>query len=268
MLQSLQSDEGIKAYYSSFSTSFLNFDDNDDDIIDVSTADESVESLEDQQDIEGYAVENAFIEEKEDACNAIGEIAENVSCLNFLPFIDSCFRDISPLVDDYSAGLRKASVLTIGRLAKVWYDPTIIGQLSEMDKDSLDILINSTLRNMSASARTDGDATVVVATLESMEMVLKGLKNGRCPIELSTIESILVTVEDLLNNKAHCQEDDEDGATSDELAEIEGLLLETTGSVLGPLAAAVGGVKILPLFQPLIQLLMAKLVCSFIARIV
>lgn len=66
---------------------------------------------------------------------------------------------------------------------------------------SLNILINSSLTNMSASARTDADSLVTVATLESIETVLKSLRGRGFPIESKVAESLLVTIDDLLNNK-------------------------------------------------------------------
>lgn len=142
------------------------------------------------------------------------------------------------------------------------------------------MLINFTLNNMSASARTDSVSTVVLATLDSIETVLKGLKGRGCVLERTVVESLVVTVEDILNNKvgvvvsiyqyeiisfqAQCQEDDGEGTTfefqSSDVAEIDGLLLETAGSIIGPLATVVGGANIMKLLKPIVELLMNKLV--------
>jgi hypothetical protein len=64
-----------------------------------------------------FSVENAYLEEKEDTCNALGEIAENVGYVSsddcvvmsisrtyycrshFLPFMDDCFREINILTE-------------------------------------------------------------------------------------------------------------------------------------------------------------------------
>ena len=43
-----------------------------------------------------YSVENAYLEEKEDTCNALGEMAENLGP-SFLPYLDDCFREINIL---------------------------------------------------------------------------------------------------------------------------------------------------------------------------
>ena len=43
-----------------------------------------------------YSVENAYLEEKEDTCNALGEMAENLGP-SFLPYFDDLFREINIL---------------------------------------------------------------------------------------------------------------------------------------------------------------------------
>ena len=43
-----------------------------------------------------YSVENSYLEEKEDTCNALGEMAENLGS-TFLPYLDDCFREVNIL---------------------------------------------------------------------------------------------------------------------------------------------------------------------------
>ena len=65
----------------------------------------------------------------------------------------------------------------------------------------LDKLMNATLLDMSAGARTDVDSSVVVATLENLEKMLKALHGSGFIIEERVVESLLVTVDDILGNK-------------------------------------------------------------------
>ena len=46
------------------------------------------------------------------------------------------------------------------------------------------------------------------------------------------------------------------------MAEIDGMVLETAGSLLGPLAALVGGANVVNVFKPIITELINKLVSS------
>ena len=43
-----------------------------------------------------YSVENAYLEEKEDTCNALGEMVEHLGP-SFLPYLDDCFREVNIL---------------------------------------------------------------------------------------------------------------------------------------------------------------------------
>ena len=54
---------------------------------------------------------------------------------------------------------------------------------------------------MSAGARTDNDSSVVLATLESIERMLKSLHGRGFVVQERVIGSVLVTVEDILSNK-------------------------------------------------------------------
>lgn len=257
MLESLQSEEGVKAHYSSSAVPFLEFDnEEEEDTEEVGNV--SQESLEDDQDIEGYTVENAYLEEKEDICNAIGEIAENVG-VHFIPFIDDCFKEINVLTEHSTVAVRKSSTVALSRLCIVWYNTDII---SGQDKDALDGLINSTLLSMSAGARTDNDSSVVLATLESIERMLKSLHGRGFVVQERVIGSVLVTVEDILSNKAQCQEEEEDdvgGFENGEIAEMDGMILEMAGSLLGPLAKLVGGANVSDVLRPIMNKIKNKL---------
>ena len=54
---------------------------------------------------------------------------------------------------------------------------------------------------MSAGARTDSESSVVLATLEAMEMLLKALRGRSLALESRVVESLVVTVQDIMANK-------------------------------------------------------------------
>ena len=45
-----------------------------------------------------YSIENSYLEEKEDACNSIREIAENVG-RQFYPYLDECYQQVNILTE-------------------------------------------------------------------------------------------------------------------------------------------------------------------------
>lgn len=62
-------------------------------------------------------------------------------------------------------------------------------------------LVNTTLANFAAMIKTDSDKTVVVATLESLDDLLKALKKLSLPMTEETLDGLIVAVQDILDNK-------------------------------------------------------------------
>ena len=47
-----------------------------------------------------YSVENAYLDEKEDTCCAMGELATNCKG-SFMPFLNECFKEVRKMyIDD------------------------------------------------------------------------------------------------------------------------------------------------------------------------
>jgi len=103
MLLSLRSTEGIVPQYDGTS-SFLLFDDESEGEEEEELMDKDEEE-EDDSEISGYSVENAFFDEKEDACAALGEISVN-SSVAFLPYMESVFEEVFKLLEVRGPGGR------------------------------------------------------------------------------------------------------------------------------------------------------------------
>lgn len=54
----------------------------------------SYQNEDDDDDIEGFSVENSFIDEKSDACEALADIAKYTKA-EFLPYLQVVFDDVS-----------------------------------------------------------------------------------------------------------------------------------------------------------------------------
>ena len=67
--------------------------------------------------------------------------------------------------------------------------------------ENLDVLVNSTLLSMAATVRTDSDRTVVIATLETLEDMLKGLKGTLFCLADKPMESLAVSLQDIFEQK-------------------------------------------------------------------
>lgn len=57
-----------------------------------------------------------------------------------------------------------------------------------------------TLSSFSAIIKTDIDKTVVVATLETLEELLKALKRLSYPMKEETMDAIVIAIQDILEN--------------------------------------------------------------------
>lgn len=112
MLLSLRSTEGIVPQYDG-SSSFLLFDDESDGEEEEELMDEDEEE-EDDSEISGYSVENAFFDEKEDTCTALGEIAVHTS-VAFLPYMESVFEEVFRLLECPHLSVRKAAHEALGQ---------------------------------------------------------------------------------------------------------------------------------------------------------
>ncbi len=71
--------------------------------------------------------------------------------------------------------------------------------------DNIEYLVNSTLLSMAATVRTDTDRSVVLATLESLEDLVKALKSASFRLAEEPLESLAVSIQDILEQKVTWQ---------------------------------------------------------------
>ena len=57
------------------------------------------------------------------------------------------------------------------------------------------------MNNMAAGVKTDVDRTVVMATLETLEELLKALRGGWFKMGSKALEGLVVSIDDILANK-------------------------------------------------------------------
>ncbi len=99
-------------------------------------------------------------------------------------------------------GIRKAAIWAQGRLCKVWYKCVVA--MGTDGREDLEYLLNSTFLSFAATVRTDCDRSVVIATLEMLEDLLKSLKVfSPFPLTEKPLSSLLVSLHDIFNNKVY-----------------------------------------------------------------
>uniref|UniRef100_A0A8C1CAA6 Importin 4 n=1 Tax=Cyprinus carpio carpio TaxID=630221 RepID=A0A8C1CAA6_CYPCA len=233
MLLSLRSTEGVTVSVDfSIRSSFVLLDDDDADgeegdvdLDEESETEDSVHSLR-------FSVENAYIDEKEDACDALGEI---------FPHED----------------VRRAAFGAMGQFCraqhKVWKEnPT------EANHQALHKLLQVVLPCFLEAVRQDRERQVVMGILESMNAVIKSCQ-GEALQAPGIVAEISNAIKDVLKKKTVCQDVGGDEADDDEQqAEYDAMLQEFAGEGIPVLASALPAETFYPHLNDLLPLIMSK----------
>uniref|UniRef100_A0A7N9B020 Importin 4 n=1 Tax=Mastacembelus armatus TaxID=205130 RepID=A0A7N9B020_9TELE len=168
-----------------------------------------------------FSVENAYIAEKEDACDALGEIA-------------------------FNSGVASSAVLFFFCLFFFVLTPAL--------QKLLDVVIPCFVE----AVRTENERQVVMGILETMNSVIKSCKEEvfRNPSRLKEISHV---ISDVLKKKTACQ--DGGGYESDDeeqQAEYDAMLQEFAGEGIPLLASSVPADIFAPFLNDLLPLIMSK----------
>lgn len=255
MLLALKSNEGITAHLEEDKT-FVLLDDDDDD-----AEEKDVDFLEDEpetdiHDVAGFSVENAYIDEKEDACDALGEIAFSTGAA-FQPFLESTFQQVYEMRDFPHEDVRRAAFGAMGQFCRaqhqVWKENT-----TEANHQALLKLLDVVLPCFVETVRTEQERQVVMGILETMNNVIKSCKEEAFK-NPSRLQEISHVIRDVLKKKTVCQDSGGDEADDeDQQAEYDAMLLEFAGEGIPLLASSVPADKFAPFLNDLLPLIMSK----------
>ncbi|XP_051883850.1 importin-4 [Pristis pectinata] len=253
MLLSIKSTEGVTAHYDNDSKTFLLLDDDLDEDEPITEEEED----EDDADITGFSVENAYLDEKEDACDALGEIAVNTGAA-FMPYMESCFEEIFRITDYPHVNVRKSAYEAVGQFCCALYK---VAQENPTDQnlEGFQKLLAMVFPNYLKTIHEEKDRLVVMTILESMNNVLKNCK-GDALKEPGRLDEICKAIRNVLQKQTTCQDPENEETESDEEqeAEYDSMLLEYAGEGIPLLAAAVGGQLFAPYFAGFLPLLLCK----------
>ncbi|XP_010636011.1 importin-4 isoform X3 [Fukomys damarensis] len=252
MLLSLRSTEGIVPQYDG-SSSFLLFDDESDGEEEEELMDEDTEE-EDDSEISGYNVENAFFDEKEDTCAALGEISVNTS-VAFLPYMENIFEEVFKLLECPHLNVRKAAHEALGQFCCALHR-ACQSCPSEPNSAALQAALARVIPSYMQAVNGERERQVVMAVLEALTGVLHncGALTLQPPGRLAELCSMLKAV---LQRKVACQDTDEE-EEDDNQAEYDAMLLEHAGEAIPALAAAAGGDTFAPFFAGFLPFLLCK----------
>uniref|UniRef100_A0A4W5NHS7 Importin 4 n=1 Tax=Hucho hucho TaxID=62062 RepID=A0A4W5NHS7_9TELE len=255
MLLSLKSTEGVMAHLEEDKAFVLLDDDDDDDVEgDAILDDEGADTAD--LDTAGFSVENAYIDEKEDACDALGEIAFNTGAA-FQPFLESSFQQVYELRDFPHEDVRRAAFGAMGQFCraqhKVWQEnPT------EANHQAMQKLLGVVLPSFLEAVRSERERQVVMGVLEAMNAVLKACQ-GEALQSPGRLQEISQAIRDVLKKRTVCQDGGGDEADDDEQqAEYDAMLQEFAGEGIPLLASAVPADTFQPHLNELLPLIMNK----------
>ncbi|XP_060111390.1 importin-4 [Heteronotia binoei] len=255
MLCTLKSTEGIEPQCSTGS-SFLLFDDEEEEAEVEGEENLSDDEVEDYLELTGVCVRNSFMDEKEDACISLGDLALH-SSVAFLPFMDTCFQEIFKMLECFFLGVRKSAFSALGHfcigLHKVCeHDP------SEPNRAALQKMLSVVLPAYIDGIREDKERQAVMEILEALTKLVKACKQEafREPRRLAEVCRVIRAV---LEKNIACQEMEEDEEEDEDEAEYDTMLIEYAGEVIPVLAGAVGGEAFAPYFAGFLPLLLNRM---------
>ncbi|KAF7708017.1 importin-4 [Silurus meridionalis] len=233
MLMSLRSTEGVMTHLEEDKQFVLLDDDDDDDDEGDAVLDDGENEAE---DVSGFSVENAYIDEKEDACDALGEIAFNTGAA-FQPFLETSFEQVFGLCDFPHENVRKAAFGALGQFCraqhKVWQEnPT------EANHQALQKLLDVVMPCFLEAVKKERERQVVMGVLEAMNGVIKSCKGEalKTPERLAEVSH---AIRDVLKKKTVCQDGGGDDDDEEQQAEYDAMLQEFAGEGIPVLASAV-----------------------------
>ncbi|KAI4900020.1 hypothetical protein NFI96_023285 [Prochilodus magdalenae] len=261
MLMSLKSTEGVTAHVEE-DKQFVLLDEEDDEDEEGDTALEE-DGENEVEDVAGFSVENAYIDEKEDACDALGEIAFNTGAA-FQPFLQSSFEQVYELRDFPHEDVRRAAFGAMGQFCrahhKVWQEnPT------EANYEVLHKLLGVVMPCFLEAVKQERERQVVMSVLEAMNAVIKSCQ-GEALQTPGRLTEISHAIRDVLKKKTVCQDGGADEADDDEqqvvllikLAEYDAMLQEFAGEGIPILAAAAPAETFYTHLNDLLPLIMNK----------
>lgn len=260
MVLALKSNEGITAHVEEDKTFVLLDDDDDDD--EEEHGDKDLDDfLEDDtetdvQEVSRFTVENAYINEKEDACDSLGEIAFNTGAA-FQPFLESSLEQVYELRDYAHDDVRRAAMGAMGQFCraqhKVWKENP-----NDVNYQALHKLLDLVLPCLLTAVKTDEERHVVMGVLETINGVVQSCKEEvfKNPTRLKEIGT---AISDVLKKKTTCQDGGCDDADDEEQqAEYDSMLQEYAGEGIPLLAAAVPAEAFAPFLNDLLPLIISK----------
>lgn len=221
---------------------------NDDQEFDIETSD----AEDDDEEDEILGIENAYMEEKEEAIIALKELAEHTGAA-FAPYIKVSFEEIYKLLPYPNEDIRQSSVEALCQFVISLYKL----QNVEGVKHTLLVLIPK----LSEIIHTDEERIVVMAALESFNNIIEELGAAAFEVE-GHKDAIFSCIHDVLHGKVTCQFD-EPSEDEEEESEYDIAILESAGEILPKFGKAMSSQEFYAYFGRVFPFFVGKIVSNF-----
>ncbi|EFX65679.1 hypothetical protein DAPPUDRAFT_303554 [Daphnia pulex] len=222
--------------------------------------DEDVSPMDNEDDDEsdgaGYTVENAYLEEKEEACLALRELALQARG-PFISYVEQCSGPVYKLVDYGHEDIRRAALSALTQFT------ICIGKQPNGEQACLAALA-ILIPKLSEAIHTDSEIEVVNEALDCLTELLKELKGVVIKSE-GHLDAILMCVKNVFNKATQCQMmeqaeegNEEEDDVEDPDSEASEKLIEYAGDVLPALGNAMTPLEFAPYFAGLLPSILQR----------
>lgn len=213
MLKTITSADGVKLHFAQdeIDNHGLAFLDDDEDDVNGDDGDDGIEA---------FTVENEYMEEKTDACQAIGDLAKYTKHA-FLQYLDTCFVELRKQIGFPYAEVRKAAIASCGQLVMTSYQVA-----GEMFPELLKGIYDPFCSLLAA----DSERIVVMSALYTWKEMVQtcGADIFKTQYQHS-FQSLIENVIQVLVQGAACQDEGEDADSPQ--AEYDEMLIEYCGEL-------------------------------------
>jgi len=214
---------------------------------------------EDDDEEDGYQVENDFVYEKEEAISALKEFATNTGAA-FAPYLQTSFENVYKIVEHPHDNIRKIAIEALCAFV------TALNKLG--DGDGVKRASSIILPKFADMIRNDDEQTVVIHLLDVVGLMFNDVRHKAIPTQ-EIADLIFACIKDVLNNKVACQFNEPGGAGDEEDiedSEFDELLIENAGNLLPQFGKTLNPEVFSMYFGRLFQYFLNKLVICFVSN--
>uniref|UniRef100_H2ZPS3 Importin subunit beta-1/Transportin-1-like TPR repeats domain-containing protein n=1 Tax=Ciona savignyi TaxID=51511 RepID=H2ZPS3_CIOSA len=247
MLNSVQSSEGIIVSFGGVHNfSFL-------DEADLTNGNHEEEAEDDDDEgVNGFSVENSYMDEKSDACESLGELAKH-SPKSFEPHLGETFEEVFKQVEFPHSDVRKAAIASCGQFVETAYS---------LKSGLYGNLLGQIFPVICTTISKDSERLVVMSAIMTMKEMIEKCGVDTFANQEQDLQVLMRSLNEVLLQKAACQDDD--GEEEDEQqAEYDEMLIEYCGEIFPALAEKLQA-SFLPYFMACLPTFIGKLkpICS------